>query len=84
MMFNNLLMQAVYHARYSQIRDVRIDFIRVDKTRQWMTEFSALLVCLDLLEESLEQLCLCAFRKDVFSQIRHLLHREQVEAALAG
>lgn len=83
MMFNNPSMQAVYHARYSQIRDVRIDFIRVDKTRQWMTEFSAVPVCLDLLEEYLEQLCLCAFRKDVSSHIRHLLHRDQVEPALA-
>src|SRR4051812_18398106 len=36
MMFNNPSMQAAYHARYSQIRDVRIDFISVDKTRQWM------------------------------------------------
>jgi hypothetical protein len=49
-----------------------------------MTEFSAVPTCLDLLEEHLEQLCLCAFRKDVFSFIRHLLHRDQVEAALAG
>ena len=49
-----------------------------------MTEFSAVPACLDLLEEYLEQLCLCAFRKDVFSAIRHLLHKEQVGAALAG
>lgn len=84
MMFNNPSMQAVYHARYSQTRDVRTDFIRTDKTRQWMAEFSAVPVCLGLLEEYLEQLCLCAFRKDVFSSIRHLLHRDQVEAALAG
>ncbi|PVH90385.1 hypothetical protein DM02DRAFT_547899, partial [Periconia macrospinosa] len=84
MMFNNPSMQSAYHARYSQIRDVRIDFIRVDKARQWMTEFSAVPACLDLLEEYLEQLCLCAFRKDVFSFIRHLLHKDYVKAALAG
>ncbi|KAI1671853.1 hypothetical protein L13192_02712 [Pyrenophora tritici-repentis] len=84
MMFNNPSMQAVYHTHYSQVRDVRIDFIRADKTRQWMAEFSAVPICLDLLEEYLEQLCLCAFRKDVFSFIRHLLHKDQVEAALAG
>lgn len=83
-MFNNLSMQAVYHTNYSQIGDVRIDFIRADKTRQWIAEFSAVPICLDLLEEHLEQLCLCAFRKDVFSFIRHLLNKDQVEGALAG
>ncbi|KAM6514394.1 hypothetical protein FALCPG4_015541 [Fusarium falciforme] len=36
MMFNNPSMQAAYHARYRQIRDMRIDFIRVGKVRQWM------------------------------------------------
>jgi hypothetical protein len=84
MTFNNPSMQTAYHARYGQIRDVRIDFIRVDKTRQWMMEFSAVPTCLGLLEEYLEQLCLCAFRKDVFSFIQHLLHKDHVEAALAG
>ncbi|KAF1977493.1 hypothetical protein BU23DRAFT_298083 [Bimuria novae-zelandiae CBS 107.79] len=49
-----------------------------------MTEFSAVTTCLDLLEEYLEQLCLCAFRKDVFSHIRDLLHKDQLGPALAG
>ncbi|PVH90415.1 hypothetical protein DM02DRAFT_678624 [Periconia macrospinosa] len=76
-------MQSAYHARYSQIRDVRIDFIRADKTYQWMTEFSAVPACLDLLGEYLEQLCLCAFGKDIFAFIQHLLHKDHVKAALA-
>lgn len=84
MMFNNPSMQAAYHARYSQIRDVRIDFIRVDKARQWMLEFSSVPACQSLLENYLKQLCLCAFRKDVFTHIRPLIHSDHVEAALAG
>lgn len=84
MMFNNPSMQVAYHARYSQIRDARIDSIRTDKARQWIIEFSAIPTGLDLLEEYLEHLCLCAFCKDVFSFIRHLLHKDRVGAALAG
>ncbi|EGU73900.1 hypothetical protein FOXB_15591, partial [Fusarium oxysporum f. sp. conglutinans Fo5176] len=84
MMFNNPSMQAAYHARYSQVRDVRIDFIRVDKARQWMIEFSSVPDCLQLLEKYLQQLCLCAFRKDVFTYIKSVLHPDHVEAALAG
>ncbi|SCO54204.1 uncharacterized protein FFNC_15390 [Fusarium fujikuroi] len=38
MMFNNPSMQNVYRARYHQVRDVRIDFIRVNKVYQWMLE----------------------------------------------
>jgi hypothetical protein len=84
MMFNNPSMQAAYHARYRQIRDVRIDFIRVDKARQWMIEFSSVPDCLLLLEKYLRQLCLCAFRKDVFAYIKSVLHPDHMEAALAG
>ncbi|KJK87933.1 hypothetical protein H633G_08218 [Metarhizium anisopliae BRIP 53284] len=84
MMFNNPSMQAAYHSRYRQIRDVRIDFIRVDKARQWMADFSSVPGCLDLLETYLRQLCLCAFRKDVFTHIKPVLHPEQMEAALSG
>jgi len=83
-MFNNPSMQAAYHARYSMVRDVRFDFIRVDKVRQWMQEFSAVPACLDFLEKYLRQLCLCSFRKDVFSHIKSLIHKDHVEAALAG
>lgn len=84
MMFNNPSMQAAYHTRYRQVRDVRVDFIRVDQVRQWMMEFSAVPTCQDYLEKYLRQLCLCAFRKDVFAQIRPFLRKEAVEAALAG
>jgi hypothetical protein len=49
MQFNNPSMQAAYHARYSQIRDVRLDFLRVNHAHQWMEEFSAVPPCLDLL-----------------------------------
>ena len=69
MMFNNPSMQAAYRARYSQVRDVRLDFIRVDKARQWMLEFSVIPSCLEVLGKYLRQLCLCAFRKDVFSHV---------------
>ncbi|KAH7471845.1 hypothetical protein FOMA001_g13281 [Fusarium oxysporum f. sp. matthiolae] len=84
MMFNNPSMQAAYHARYRQVRDVRIDFIRVDKARQWMIEFSSVPDCLQLLEKYLQQLCLCAFRKDVFTYIKSVLHPDHIETALAG
>lgn len=84
MMFNNPSMQAAYHARYGQVRDVRIDFIRVDKVHQWMMEFSAVPTCLNFLEKYLRQVCLCAFRKDVFSYIRSSLHKDYAEEALAG
>ncbi|SPJ87886.1 uncharacterized protein FTOL_12355 [Fusarium torulosum] len=66
MMFNNPSMQNVYRARYHQVRDVRIDFIRVNKAYQWMLEFSSISTCLNLMERYLRELCLCAFRKDVF------------------
>ncbi|KAH8654320.1 hypothetical protein BGZ61DRAFT_435165 [Ilyonectria robusta] len=84
MMFNNPSMQTVYRARYHQVRDVRIDFIRVDKAYQWMLEFSAIPMCLDLLENYLRELCLCAFRKDVFFHVKSALKPECMEAALAG
>ncbi|KAJ4223243.1 hypothetical protein NW757_014381 [Fusarium falciforme] len=84
MMFNNPSMQTVYRARYHQVRDVRIDFIRVDEAYQWMLEFSAIPTCLDLLENYLRELCLCAFRKDVFFHARSALKPEYMEAALSG
>jgi hypothetical protein len=84
MLFNSPSMQAAYHAKYRQIRDVRVDFIRVDKARQWMIEFSAVPSCLDVLGKYLRQLCLCTFRKDVFAHIQSELHPDCVEAALAG
>ncbi|KAM6504550.1 hypothetical protein FSOLCH5_015456 [Fusarium solani] len=76
MMFNNPSMQTVYRARYHQVRDVRIDFIRVDKAYQWMLEFSAIPTCLDLVERYLRELCLCAFRKDVFFHVKSALKPE--------
>ncbi|KAI8648040.1 hypothetical protein NCS55_01502200 [Fusarium keratoplasticum] len=84
MMFNNPSMQTVYRARYHQVRDVRIDFIRVDKAYQWMLEFSAIPTCLDLVERYLRELCLCAFRKDVFFHVKSALKPECMEAALSG
>ncbi|RKK10425.1 hypothetical protein BFJ66_g16164 [Fusarium oxysporum f. sp. cepae] len=84
MMFNNPSMQTVYRARYHQIRDVRIDFIRVNKAYQWMLEFSAIPTCLDILENYLRELCLCAFRKDVFFHAKSALKPEYLEAALLG
>ena len=83
-MFNNPSMQATYHARYGQVRDVRLDFIRMDKARQWMVEFSPVPASLNFLEKYLRQLCLCAFRKDVFRHIKSVLDPETAEAALAG
>lgn len=84
MMFNNPSMQAVYRRHYRQIRDVRIDFIRVDRIRQWMIEFSGTAACVERLEHLLCQLCLCAFRKDVFAHVQSTLHPDSIEAALAG
>jgi hypothetical protein len=57
MMFNNPSMQTAYRARYHQVRDVQIDFIRVNKAYQWMLEFSAIPACLDILEDYLRELC---------------------------
>ncbi|GIC90381.1 uncharacterized protein Aud_006815 [Aspergillus udagawae] len=51
---------------------------------QWMTEFSSIPTCQDYLQKYLRQLCLCAFRKDVFTQIKALLKPESATAALAG
>ncbi|PNP55221.1 hypothetical protein FNYG_15524 [Fusarium nygamai] len=84
MMFNNPSMQNVYRARYYQVRDVRIDFIRVNKAYQWMLEFSSIPKCLDLLENYLRELCLCAFRKDVFFHVKSALKPEYLESALSG
>ncbi|EAU29224.1 predicted protein, partial [Aspergillus terreus NIH2624] len=82
--FNNPSLQAAYHARYSQVRDVRTDFIRISQIHQWMTEFSSIPTCQDYLQKYLRQLCLRAFRKDVFTQIKRLLKPESVTVALAG
>jgi hypothetical protein len=84
MQFNNPSMQAAYHARYSQIRDVRLDFLRVNQAHQWMEEFSAVPPCLDLLADFLRQFSLCVFRKDVFLQVKRLLHPDHASRALAG
>jgi hypothetical protein len=84
MMFNSPSMQSAYHARYPQVQDVRIDFIRVDQARQWMVEFSSIPPCQEYLEKYLRQLCLRAFRKDVFAQIKPFLREESMVTALAG
>jgi hypothetical protein len=84
MLFNNPSMQQAYHARYGQIRDVRDDFIQVNKIQQLMQQFDEIPACLGYLEDVLLQICLCAFRKDVFQQIKPLLKKEHVEEALAG
>ena len=84
MLFNNPSMQHAYHARYGQIRDVREDFIRVNKIHQLMQQFEGILECQEFLEDVLQQICLCAFRKDVFQHIKHLVKKGCVEEALAG
>jgi hypothetical protein len=84
MQFNNPSLQAAYHARYSQVWDVQVDFIRISQIHQWMTEFSSILTCQEYLQKYLRQLCLRAFRKDVFTQIKPLLNKESSTAALAG
>ncbi|KAJ6045531.1 hypothetical protein N7499_003469 [Penicillium canescens] len=84
MMFNSPSMQAAFHARYAQIRDVRLDFLRVHQAHRWMEEFSSIPPCLDLLAEFLRQLSLCVFRKDVFLQVKRLLHPDHASRALAG
>ncbi|RHZ43029.1 uncharacterized protein CDV56_100146 [Aspergillus thermomutatus] len=82
--FNNPSLQAAYHARYSQVQDVRVDFIQISQIHQWMTEFSSILTCQEYLQKYLHRLCLRAFRKDVFAQIKPLLNKELATAALAG
>ena len=49
-----------------------------------MLEFSASPACLDLLDNYLRELCLCAFRKDVFFHAKSALMPEYMEAALSG
>jgi hypothetical protein len=84
MLFNNVSMQQAYRARYGQVRDVRDDFIRVSKIHQLMQEFRGRPQCQAFLQDTLRQICLCAFRKDVFQHIKHLIKKECVEDALAG
>ncbi|KAJ5100164.1 hypothetical protein N7532_007165 [Penicillium argentinense] len=84
MMFNSPSVQAAFHARYAQIRDVRLDFLRVHQAHRWMEEFSSIAPCLDLLRGFLRQLSLCVFRKDVFLQVKRLLHPDHAPRALAG
>lgn len=84
MLFNNPSMQMAYHAQYRQVRDVHKDFITIDKIRQLMQQFEEVAQCQEFLEIVLVQICLCAFRKDVFQHIRHLLKKSCVEDAIAG
>lgn len=84
MMFNSPSLQAAFHARYGQIRDVRHDFLRVRQVHRWMEEFSSVAPCLDLLEEFLRQFSLCVFRKDVFLQVKRLLRTDHADHALAS
>jgi hypothetical protein len=58
--------------------------ITVDKIRQLIQQFGEAPRCQDFLERVLVQLCLCAFRKDVFQHIRPLLKKNCVDDALAG
>jgi hypothetical protein len=84
MLFNNPSMQNAYRARYTQVRDVRADFIAVSKIEQLMQQFRGFPQCQEFLEDELRQMCLCAFRKDVFQHIKDLLKKDAVEDALAG
>ncbi|KAF9882578.1 hypothetical protein FE257_006753 [Aspergillus nanangensis] len=77
-------MQAAYHARYPQIRDVRVDFIQINQIHQWIIEFSTVPSYQQYLQKYLQQLCLRAFRKDIFTQVKPLLRPESTTAALAG
>lgn len=49
-----------------------------------MVEFSAVPTCLNFLEKYLRQVCLYAFRKDIFSYIRFSLYKDHAEEALAS
>ncbi|KAE8383929.1 hypothetical protein BDV23DRAFT_189826 [Aspergillus alliaceus] len=51
---------------------------------RYVQKFSITPPCLELLEDLLQQLCLCVFQKDVFTHIRHLLQPEHATQALAG
>lgn len=84
MLFNSSAMQKAYRARSRQIRDIQDDFIRVSKVQSLLEQFQGSPQCLDFLHDFLCQLCLCAFRKDVFQQIKPLLKKEGIEEALEG
>jgi hypothetical protein len=84
MAFNNVSMQRAYRARYSQIRDVQDDFIRVSKIQGLLQQFKDSPRCRDYLQDVLQQLCLCAFRKDVFQHIKGMIKKDMLEPALAG
>jgi hypothetical protein len=49
-----------------------------------MLEYSAVPACLDIVEDYLRELCLCAFRKDIFFHVKSVLKPECMEAALSG
>ncbi|KAE8371060.1 hypothetical protein BDV26DRAFT_303280 [Aspergillus bertholletiae] len=49
---------------------------------RYAQEFSAVLCCLELLEDLLQQLCLCIFRKDIFTHVP--LYWSSVEPILIG
>jgi hypothetical protein len=58
MLFNNPSMQQAYRARYGQVRDVREDFIAVNKIQQLMHQFGQTPECQEFLEDVLRQICL--------------------------
>jgi hypothetical protein len=84
MTFNNVSMQRAYRARYSQIRDVQDDFIRVSNIQGLLQQFKDSAQCRDYLHDVLQQLCLCAFRKDVFQHIKSMIKKDMLQPALAG
>lgn len=84
MLFNNPSMQSAYRAHSRQIRDVKEDFIHVSKAQGFLQQFQDYPACQEFIQEYLCQLCLCAFRKDVFQNIRHLIKKRRVTEALSG
>ena len=84
MLFNNPSILQAYRARYGQVHDVQEDFITVNKIQQLIQQFRQTPKCQEFLEDVLQQICLQAFRKNVFQDIKHLLKKRYIKKALAG
>lgn len=84
MLFNNPSMQLAYRARYGQVRDVQVDFISVNKIQRLMQQYEGYATCQTFLKDVLRQMCLSAFRKDVFQDIKRLLKKDCIADALTG
>lgn len=83
-LFGNIHVAEAYRARWRAVREIKDDFMRVEKLGRWLERHRTCEPASDFLIRQMAWTCIRHFRKDVLSSIRTSVRPECREGAVEG